>query len=200
MKKSFLIAVLLIVGTIFLVQASIPPKAEAGIVRKILFYIPDRVFDVLDIIRLRLRVGPGISVGVRATKPASAFLGTHLTVWAGLHGPRGKRWLPLPVGFEARSGAQVSVADLAKSGTYYGPLEIGFETQLFLLGPNVGVAPFELIDFVAGIFFIDLQNDDFGSWSRKEKEETLESEIITNTEEGPGTGEDPGTGEIIELE
>jgi hypothetical protein len=199
MKKSFLIAVLLIVGTIFLVQASIPPKAEAGIVRKILFYIPDRVFDILDIVRLRVRVGPGISVGVRATKPVSAFIGTHLTVWAGLHGPRGRLWLPLPFGVEARSGAQASVVDLAKSGCYYGPLEIGFETQLFLLGPNVGVAPFEVIDFVAGIFFIDLQNDDFGI-SRKEKEETLESEIITNTEGEPGTEEGTGTGEIIELE
>jgi hypothetical protein len=193
MKKSFLITVFLIVGTIFLVQASIPPKAEAGPLINIICYIPNRVFDVLDIIRLRLRVGPGISVGVRATKPASAFLGTHLTVWAGLHGPRGKRWLPLPFGFEARSGAQVSVADLAKSGCYYGPLEVGFETQLFLLGPNIGVAPYELLDCLAGFFFIDLQGDDFGT-SRKDKEEPAEPEIIIDTEE------ETGTGEIIELE
>jgi len=74
MKKSFLITVLLIVGTIFLVQASIPPKAEGGPLMSIICYIPNRVFDILDIVRLRLRVGPGISVGVRATKPVSAFL------------------------------------------------------------------------------------------------------------------------------
>jgi len=193
MKKSFLITVLVIVGTIFLVQASIPPKAEAGPLMSIICYIPNRVFDILDIVRLRLRVGPGISVGVRATKPVSAFIGTHLTVWAGLHGPRGRLWLPLPFGVEARSGAQASVVDLAKSQCYYGPLEVGFETQLFLLGPNVGVAPFEVIDFIAGIFFIDLQNDDFGK-SRKEKEEPVESETMTNTEE------ETGTGEVIELE
>ena len=89
MKKSFLIAVLLILGTIFLVQASAPPRAEAGVFTNILFYIPNRVFDVLDIVRLRLRVGPGISVGVRATKPLTAFIGPHMTVWAGLPGPRG---------------------------------------------------------------------------------------------------------------
>ncbi len=161
--------------------------------RKILFYIPDRVFDILDIVRLRIRVGPGISLGVRATKPLTAFIGPHMTVWAGLHGPRGRRWLPLPFGFEARSGAQLSVIDLAKSGCYYGPLEVGFEFQLFLLGPNVGVAPYEVIDFIAGIFMIDLQNDDFGT-PRKKKEEMIEPEIITNTEEKTGTGE------IIELE
>ena len=182
MKKSFLITVLLLVGTIFLVQASIPPKAEAGLVRNILFYIPNRVFDILDIIRLRLRVGPGISVGVRATKPVTAFIGPHMTIWAGLHGPRGKVRLPLPFGFEARSGAQLSVIDLAKSGCYYGPLEVGLEFQLFLLGPNVGVAPYELIDFVAGIFFIDLQNDDFGRF-RKDKKEETEPEKVKETEE-----------------
>jgi hypothetical protein len=194
MKKSFLIAVLLILGTTLVFQVSAPPRAEAGLVTNILFYIPNRVFDILDIVRLRLRVGPGISVGVRATKPASAFLGTHLTVWAGLHGPRGRRWLPLPFGFEARSGAQVSVADLAKSGCYYGPLEVGFETQLFLLGPNVGIAPYELLDCLAGFFLIDLQNDDFGI-SRKDKvEEEAEPEVAT------GTGEENKTGEVIELE
>jgi hypothetical protein len=194
MKKSFLIAVLLILGTIFLVQASAPPRAEAGVFMSILCYIPNRVFDVLDIIRLRLRVGPGISVGVRATKPASAFLGTHLTVWAGLHGPRGKPRLPLPFGFEARSGAQVSVADLAKSGAYYGPLEVGLETQLFLIGPNVGVAPWELVDCLLGFFFIDLQGDDFGTSRKDKEEEEVEPEIIIDSEETIETEE------VIELE
>ena len=193
MKKSFLIAVLLILGTIFLVQASAPPRAEAGVFTNILFYIPNRVFDVLDIVRLRLRVGPGISVGVRATKPATLFIGPHMTVWAGLHGPRGKPRLPLPFGFEARSGAQVSVVDLAKSGAYYGPLEIGLEFQLFLIGPNVGVAPYELVDCLLGFFFIDIQNDDFGI-SRKDKEEPTEPEIIIDSEETIETEE------VIELE
>jgi len=193
MKKSFLITVLLLVGTIFLIQASIPPKAEAGPVMNILFYIPNRVFDILDIVRLRLRVGPGISLGVRATKPLTAFIGPHMTVWAGLHGPRGKPWLPLPFGFEARSGAQLSVVDLAKSGAYYGPLEIGFEFQLFLLGPNVGVAPYELVDCLLGFFLIDIQNDDFGR-PRKDKEEPTEPEIIIDSEEKTGTGE------VIELD
>ena len=183
MNKSFLIALLLFLGTTFLFQASSPPRVEAGPLMNIICYIPNRVFDVLDIIRLRLRVGPGISVGVRATKPASAFLGTHLTIWAGLHGPRGKPRLPLPFGFEARSGAQVSVADLAKSGCYYGPLEVGLETQLFLLGPNVGVAPMELVDCLLGFFFIDIQKDDFGTSRKDKKVEEGEPETVSDAEE-----------------
>jgi len=191
MKKSFLIAVLLILGTIFLVQASAPPRAEAGVFTNILFYIPNRVFDVLDIVRLRLRVGPGISVGVRATKPLTAFIGPHMTVWAGLHGPRGKPRLPLPFGFEARSGAQLSVIDLAKSGAYYGPLEIGLEFQFFLLGPNVGVAPYELVDCLLGFFMIDIQKDDFGrGYKKKEKEK----------EKAPEPEKEIETEEVIELQ
>ena len=194
MKKSFFIALLLILGTIFLVQASTPPRAEAGVFTNILFYIPNRVFDVLDIVRLRLRVGPGISLGVRATKPLTAFIGPHMTVWAGLPGPRGKPWLPLPFGFEARSGAQLSVIDLAKSGAYYGPLEIGLEFQFFLIGPNVGVDPYELVDCLLGFFMIDIQKDDFGRGYGKDKEEATEPEVVSEKEEAIETEE------VIELE
>ena len=177
MKKSFIITVLLVLGTIFLFQASCPPKAEAGVFTNILLYLPNRVFDILDIARLRLRVGPGASIGVRATKPLTAFIGPHMTVWAGLHGPRGMVRPPLPFGFESRAGAQVSVVDLAKSGCYYGPLEVGFEFQLPIIGPNIGIAPYEVLDFLAGIFMIDLQKDDFGRGHGKKDKEVKESEV-----------------------
>ena len=129
--------------------------------------------------RLRLRVGPGFSVGARATKPLTVFFGPHMTVWAGLHGPRGKPRLPLPFGFESRAGAQVSVVDLAKSGAYYGPLEIGLEFQLLIIGPNVGIAPYELIDCLLGFFMIDIQKDDFGrGYGKKAKEEVVVEEVV----------------------
>jgi len=127
----------------------------------ILFYIPNRIFDLLDIVRLRVRVGPGISAGVRATKPVSAFVGFHSAIFAGLPGPRGKAEIPLPVGLEMRGGVQASVADAAPGNIYYGPLEVGAEVQPLIVGINIGIEPFEILDFVAGFFFIDLQDDDF---------------------------------------
>ena len=127
----------------------------------ILMYIPNRIFDLLDIFRLRVRVGPGISAGVRATKPVSAFVGFHSTLFVGLHGPRGKAEIPFPVGIESRGGAQASLANLAPGNTYYGPLEVGVEAQPLIVGINIGIEPFEILDFVAGFFFIDLQDDDF---------------------------------------
>jgi hypothetical protein len=127
----------------------------------ILMYLPNRVFDLLDIFRVRVRVGPGISAGVRATKPVSAFVGFHSTLFVGLHGPRGKAEFPWPVGIENRGGAQASLANLAPGNTYYGPLEIGAEVQPLIVGVNIGIEPFELLDFATGILCIDLQDDDF---------------------------------------
>jgi len=125
-------------------------------------YVPNRVFDLMDIFRVRLRVGPGISAGVRATRPLSAYLGLHSTVFAGLPGPRGAREIPWPVGFDLRSGAQASVADVSKGAPYYDPLEVGLEVQPLIVGVNVGIGVFEILDFAAGLLCIDLQHDDFG--------------------------------------
>lgn len=127
----------------------------------ILFYIPNRIFDLLDILRIRVRVGPGISAGVRVTKPVSAFAGFHNTLFAGLHGPRGKAQIPWPVGIESRGGAQASVVDLASGNAYYGPLEVGVEVQPLIAGFNIGIGVFEILDFATGFLCIDLQEDDF---------------------------------------
>lgn len=144
-----------------IIQTAVPRHAEAGPIKSIVLYIPNRVFDVLDIIRLRLRVGPGISVGVHATEVASLFLGTHTTAWAGLHGPRGETVVPWPAGVESRSGVQVGPIDPSVTECYYDPLEIGLELQVLLIGPNFGIGLFEVVDLLTGLLFIDLQGDDF---------------------------------------
>jgi hypothetical protein len=161
MKKSLFTTFVLCFSLVLIMQTALPLKADAGPIKSIVLYIPNRVFDVLDIIRFRLRVGPGISAGVHATKVASVFLGTHGTVWAGLHGPRGKTVVPWPVGVEHRSGIQIGPIDPSATGCYYDPLEIGLEFQAALIGPNIGIGLFEIVDFVTGLLFIDLQDDDF---------------------------------------
>jgi len=35
---------------------------------RLLFYIPNRIFDVFDLVRARVRVGPGLAVDARVTK------------------------------------------------------------------------------------------------------------------------------------
>lgn len=134
-----------------------------GVLYKVAMYVPNRILDVFDIVRLRVRVGPGIAADVRATEAASAFVGSYASVYAGLPGPRNRPLPKLPVGIETRTGAQVSVADATVSGGFgpdYGPAEIGAGAQLLIVGLDVGVDPLEIVDLVAGFFFINLTNDD----------------------------------------
>jgi hypothetical protein len=130
----------------------------------IVCYIPNRIVDIFDIFRLRVRVGPGISAGIRATKVAQAFLGTHATIYAGLPGPRLRPFPKLPVGLESHNGATLSVADATVDGGIgpdYSSTEFGAGVQAAILGFDFGVDPVEIADLVTGIFTIDLRDDDF---------------------------------------
>ena len=134
-----------------------------SLLHKVAMYVPNRVLDLFDIVRLRVRVGPGFAADVRATKAVSAFVGSYASVYAGLPGPRNRRLPKLPVGFESKSGVQASVADATVSGGVdpdYGPAEVGVGAQVAIVGLDVGLEPLEFLDFLAGIFFIDLREDD----------------------------------------
>jgi hypothetical protein len=64
------------------------------------------------------------------------------------------------VGVETRSGVGVSVAQ-ATAGMKYGVAEVGADFQLLLFGVNFGVDPLDILDLVAGFFFLDPVGDDF---------------------------------------
>lgn len=131
----------------------------------ILMYVPNRVFDVLDIVRARVRIGPGLSVGARVASIVTIFVGGHSTAYVGLPGPRGKPEVSLPFGLEDNSGPALAPTKESQEETgkrpYYGPVEIGAEAQAAIVGVNVGVEPLEALDFLAGILVIDLKGDDF---------------------------------------
>jgi hypothetical protein len=127
----------------------------------ILMYIPNRLFDALDIIRARVRVGPGLSVGVHATAIADVFIGAHDTAYIGLPGPRGRAQIPRLVGYDVRPNTGTPATDNAEHAPYFDPAEIEAEAQALIVGPSVGVALMEVVDFVGGFFCIDIKNDDF---------------------------------------
>jgi hypothetical protein len=135
-----------------------------GLVHRLVFYIPNRVFDVFDIVRARLRFGPGFAVGARATDIADVNVGFYTSFWIGLHGPRLKPSIPWPVGIESFAGAEVSVieADVEPGGgPGYGPFEFGAGVQVALLGIDIGVEPLEVLDLIVGLVTIDLVGDDY---------------------------------------
>jgi len=139
-------------------------KEEHSLVHKILFYLPNRILDVTDLVRARVRVGPGMAVDARATKFVRAGLGSYLSIYAGLPGPRQRPMPRSPIGFEAYSGASLSVAEASfKTGFEpgYSPSEIGAGLHLAIIGLDVGVDPLEAIDLLTGLVGIDITDDDF---------------------------------------
>lgn len=146
-------------------EAAGPEGSGAGrsALHHVLLYLPNRVFDALDVVRARVRVGPGLALDARATRAVALFLGSYGTVYAGLPGPRGEARVPLPVGIETDAGIQAGLAKARTGdalGPGYGPAEIGVGVQAALVGIDLGVEPLELLDLVTGLVFVDLRGDD----------------------------------------
>jgi hypothetical protein len=143
---------------------AVAPEKHEGKKHPVLCYLPNRLFDLLDIVRLRVRVGPGLSFGIRATEVADLFMGAHTTIFVGLRGSRGRPQIPWPAGIENHAGIEVSVADGTSDGRFVpaiDPLEVGLEAHGLLVGASFALELFEVVDLAAGFFFIDLRKDDF---------------------------------------
>jgi hypothetical protein len=127
-----------------------------------LLYIPNRVFDLLDVVRLRLRVGPGLQFSVRATELADFRVGTYATIFLGIPGPRREPDINWPFGMENSAGAELSIVELNAdpSGPTYGLCEFGLGFQAFLIGLDAGVDPWEALDFLTGLVTWDIEGDD----------------------------------------
>lgn len=126
-------------------------------------YLPNRLFDLCDVFRLRVRVGSGFAVGARVTRYLPIFAGDYQALWLGLPGPRGRARLPLPAGTEGQSGIDAGIAQLGSGSNApeYGAGEVGAGGMLYLVGMEVGVDVWELVDFAAGLATLDLAHDDF---------------------------------------
>ncbi|MBK9384363.1 MAG: hypothetical protein IPN34_06015 [Planctomycetes bacterium] len=143
-------------------EAKEEPKERQGLLVGVLLYLPNRIFDVFDLARVRLRIGPGLSAGLRATRVLNLAIGAHETLFLGLPGPRGEAAIPWPLGIENFSGAEVSLANGTRAGNvFYGLAEIGGGGQLLLLGGEFGIEPWELVDLVVGLITLDPVGDDF---------------------------------------
>lgn len=139
-----------------------PPQRSAWTVA--LWYLPNRVMDLVDIFRLRLKVGPGLGATVRMTDYAAFFAGRQHTVFVGLPGPRYPDIVRWPVGFENQRGIVLAGVDASDTLTHpprYGFSEAGVGLHLGIVGAEAGVDPFEVADFLAGFFLMDLRSDDY---------------------------------------
>ncbi len=161
MNKKVLITMVILTGMLCALAPGTTGTAEAGVVKSVVFYLPNRLFDVLDIVRLRLRVGPGLSAGASATEVADVFVGAHTSMYVGLRGSRGKPQIPWPFGIDNRAGAEISVIDETQSNVYTDPLEFGAQAQLGIIGINFAFNVYDMLDVLTGFVLLDIAKDDF---------------------------------------
>lgn len=167
--------------------ASLPPAARArpSWGRRLLWYAPNRVMDVLDICRLRLRVGPGLAASVRLTDYGAFYAGQYDSIYVGLPGPRYPHRLRLPVGRESLRGIAlvgVDATDETRHGPEYGAAEVDAGVQLLLVGADAGVDVVEIYDFLGGWVGFDPCDDDYPRPARALPETTSALSV------GAGTG------------
>ncbi len=128
-----------------------------------LAYLPNRLFDLCDVVRLRARFGDGWAAGARVTRWGAVFAGTYEALWVGLPGPRGRSSLPLPFGLEGKTGVDAGPIMISSSSQapLYGVGEIGAGVHVYMIGAEAGVDLYEIADFFAGFALVDLARDDF---------------------------------------
>lgn len=139
-------------------------KEEHSTIHTVLCYLPNRLMDLVDIFRVRARVGPGMAIGARATKYGQIYLGSYISIFGGLPGPRVDRLFRLPVGLESHNGAALSVLDATLDtgiGPDYSETEIGASLHLGIIGVDLDIDPVEIADFFTGFFLLDLREDTF---------------------------------------
>ena len=136
---------------------------EKGILHKVVMYVPNRVLDLVDIFRLRLRAGPGLAVHAQATELLSFYAGSYKSVYAGLPGPRETAELRSFAGREDLRGLVLLGVD-ATDDTPHHPgfanTEFAVGAHLLLVGAEIGLDPVQLGDFLAGLIGLDPRGDD----------------------------------------
>jgi hypothetical protein len=143
MKRSLVTIVLLVLllapVSALAGEATQPKPSRKSFGHRLLFYIPNRILDVFDPIRARVRVGPGLAVDARVTKYGDLYAGSYSTLFVGVHGLRTEPGIPWPIGFESRAGIKAtSIADAATQGPPYGYGEVGAGFQAAIVGIDVG--------------------------------------------------------------
>lgn len=128
------------------------------------WYVPNRVLDAADVVRARVKAGPGLGAGARVSDSFSFYAGRSHAAYVGFPGPRGKLGLRAPWGWENKRGLVVmglDATDELPHAPVYERSEIGISLHLLLLGAELGVSPREFWDFWAGWVGLDPSNDDF---------------------------------------
>lgn len=140
--------------------AEAPPKKDEsrGFLMGVVMYLPDRVFDLFDVARAGVNLGPGAGIQLKATDAVQLTAMARTSVGLGLETLRHS-----PVAAGAETSASVSIVGAgADAGLTWpqSPTDIRVELHPLIVGAHAAVDPVEILDFVLGFALIDIRDDD----------------------------------------
>jgi len=122
----------------------------------VLLWIPNRFLDLVDVFRLDVGVGPSFGGVIRITDQAELgyrkMLPTSIRI-----GDMGRR-IPVLVETSNEKGVSPNYQDSKDREVCKG--EVGLGADALIVGAYGGICFDELADFITGIFFIDIKDDD----------------------------------------
>ena len=124
---------------------------------QILLWVPNRVMDFIDIFRLDAGLGPSYGGVVRVSKYAQ--LGYRHVNPASVRVGAFGRQIPVLVERSDEKGVGPRWWTPSKDRAVC-PGEVGVGADLFIAGVYGGICMEEVVDFIGGIFFIDIMHDD----------------------------------------
>lgn len=136
-------------------QDTILDEGEQSVFRKVLWYIPNRLIDLVDIIKVDLGVGSAAGATLRMTRYGQMG-GRYIDPASYRLGLRGRSF-PMFIERESEYGFCGSFEQ--SSARHVTPLEIGANLDLGL-GIYLGVSIDELADFFLGFVLLDIKEDD----------------------------------------
>ena len=161
-SRFVLFAVLLAVSPIVALAAPAPParapkvkEAEPSTMKRVVYYLPSRVADFLDIWRFNIGIGPGVGINLRPTKSLQVGIGAYASTRFGLRGRRTPFWEEdsFEYGFDGMYHEE--------GDTERGFYEFGGTIHFIMVGLDMAFDIEEAIDFAFGIFGSDPADDDF---------------------------------------
>ncbi len=158
--------------------------SPSSIPMRILLYLPDRLFDLADIISFDAHLGWGLFLNAHVTRAAQLGVGARVAAGLGWHDHRsfgfrtlseGEVVIPI-VGVQGIAGMLVGTSGIYSVGDglagVHGPMAelyqmyrdywaIGVEATALVVGADFDIHPVEIADFLVGFTTIDFLRDDF---------------------------------------
>ncbi len=130
-----------------------PPPST---LRTVLLWIPNRFLDFIDLFRFDVGVGPSYGAAIRVSK----YIQTGYREMNPMSLRIGNFGRKAPYLLERSNEFGAPFFYLPSKDRKVCPGEIGAGADLFIAGAYAGICVEEVVDFIGGLFFVDLKGDD----------------------------------------